>query len=370
METQAGWEREEFELGIPGHYDFWLRNPRGEPVSVRLAYLSCACAAVKVGQLEPADVHELQARAAAVVAMPAAGLAEAWRHDLEARLRWQPLEVINGNAVKLPALVVRLSWEGKKLGSENLAATIELNGADRRLEVPIKFVPPVQVSPEVAQIRDLAAPGQKESVEFDCWTSTRDAFTLMPAVPKPGPCFEVSWRLLDAEQRAKLEADRNTRVRAGYRVTVTVHERRSDQELLDLGRFRRKIALAVAGLDVTLELEVAGVVRGDVSAVNPEDRDQIDLKTFPRDKGTTKQVMLEVAEGGPELRLVSGPKEMEVKLEPKPAADGRKRWELYLRVPPGGPSGPLPADCAIVLELLGETNRRFRIPVIGTATQR
>jgi hypothetical protein len=147
-------------------------------------------------------------------------------------------------------------------------------------------------------------------------------------------------------------------------VSVRVTDR-AGPALLDLGPFEQALRLQVKGSAEPVVLTVAGVVRGGGRIVSPEACDRLELGRFPKARGVSKSLVLAVAEPARDLKLVSSPPGLEVKLSPLVAA----HWELRVQVPPNQPAGGLAAESAIVLEIIGPEPRRWRIPVSGQATQ-
>jgi hypothetical protein len=216
-------------------------------------------------------------------------------------------------------------------------------------------------------VPEIGTPGQREVVEFDCWSSTRSKLPLSAREEKGDPCFTCSVRPLAAVEREGLASRYKTRVLAGWRVRVTVSERASESELLELGPLRRRVLLTGEKEWEPGEIVLTGLVRGEVRL--PEgSAGQIDLRTFAATRGAVKTVPLTTETAGTGLRLVSwSPDYLEVRLAKGPA-EGR-RWDLTVRVPPGRVAGPLPADSAVILLTEGERPRRVRVPVTGIATQ-
>lgn len=363
--TRVSWDDDdpdyvrEFELGEKGRYDFWFRNPYAEPV--RVTWKGPPGAELMLGMLPKTAWGETT--------------------DFKKAPEFAEGQIMReGQAVEVPAAdpqqgsavgAIRLTWRSAKLGPQKLAADLALQPAGkseaiRRLEVPVMVVPAVRVQPDWRNVPDLAANGE-QTVEFLCWTATRDGFELA-SEDQPHPCFRVAWKPLDAEERRRLGEKQNSRVRAGYRVSVTVAER-AGKDRLDLGPYVQKIRLRAKGVEEPVVLEVSGLVRGEAYLVTPGAKDRIDLGTFPRSRGISKPLVLGVEPPARDLRLVSSPPGLQVKLEPRPAEDGQKRWDLEVTVPANHPGGPLPPGSAVVLEVIGPETRRWVIPVLGQAIQ-
>jgi len=388
----------EFEVQTRSHYDFWFFNSNPDPVDVKLTSTSCTCAGVTIGQASSADY--LVGQFVMGVQPPANGVEHRSGVDRLAPLatnlglwplidRWEPLAE-KGEPVRIrgsqgpmrPGIgIVRLGWEAKSSEPVNLRVKLWASQGDRgedvELTLPVCFVKPVRLDVldlfrsqqrEPLQVRELNAKGQKETVEFRCWSSTRDSFELKVAEDRPNPCIKCDWQPMTEEERDDLAKKMNhqTRVRSGYRVTVTVHERISDKELLDLGPFHRR--LIVTGPDTRESVILSGSVKGEVR-LRSTDKDVIDLGSFRAAQGKSKTMTLTSEQPDLRLRLDSwSPDYLEAVLDPPKTVDGVKRWELTVTVP-AGRAGRLPADSAVILQTQGESGRRMRIPVTGEATQ-
>jgi hypothetical protein len=206
-------------------------------------------------------------------------------------------------------------------------------------------------------------------VEFTCWSATRPAFPLTVREEQASGNVDCTWRPLTEAECRDFGPKHQTRVRAGYRVRVTVHERREGVPL-DLGPFRRKLVVTGPVDGETASVTVAGVVRGEVALAAPENADRIDLRSFPAAAGTEKKVTLVAEEANVDMRLDSRtPNYLDVRLEPHEATDGRRRWDLFVQVPPRAVLGPLPEDAAVILRIEGAVTHRMRLPLSGQGTQ-
>jgi hypothetical protein len=376
----------EFEVHSTGHYDFWFHNPTTAPVEIGLKYKSCTCADVKVGVLTPEGRREMATHGPAVVAslvLAGAGGADvlaplaaenAWlQRVLDKQATWTPLDTENDSSAVIagpgqgPAVgVVRLGWVGKQPQPIRLAAKLQPQqsgrfGSEIRLELPVAFVPPMRVDAETLQLREINRKDQKETAEFNCWSSTRDDFKFTTVKEEKGhPNFECTWRPLTDEERRSLANEHKTVVRCGYRVTVTAHERRGNGEPLDLDRIRRKIIVTGPADVEPLTVLLTGVVRGEVALRTADDKDYIDLGSFRASRGLrTKRATLVSEEPGLKLKLASWtPDYLKVALQPQGMVDGSQRWELTVEVPAGLAAGRLPADSAVILQTQGASRGR------------
>jgi hypothetical protein len=350
----------EFEVGARHDYDFRFENRTPSPVTLSLESKTCACSEISVATLPPGTASSVP---------PAA-------HDV-----WQRLEP-KATSLTVPAANesgpavgwVRLSWQGRKEGPERLNAILRVEQGLRgrqtiTLSAVVIFVPPILVESDTVKLKDLASPGQEETVEFNCWSATRAQFPLTVREAKAsGNVVHETRPLTEVECRALATATR-ARVKAGYRVRVTVRERR-DGAVLDLGPFQYKLVLAGPPDRPPAEVTLTGVVRGEVAVASAEDAAGIQLRTFPAEKGTEKTIGIVSDRGNMNLRLEAWtPEAIEVRLGPGKMIDGRQRWELFVKVPPRAVVGALPEDSAVILRVEGDTPRRMRLPVHGQGIQ-
>ena len=316
----------EFEVHTKDHYDFRFDTKGNAPVDLSLKYKNCSCARPYVTLLTPEEASRVNGCLPAAVVLNGAGgfpglvgcvpTVKGWLQFLDAPDRWQELDDRTGKTVTIPAApttgLVRVSWEGRREGREGLVADLWVQQKPKgrvvkRLRVPLNFVPAIQVADGLVAVPDLTAGGQERKVAFNCWSATRPSFPLKVREESGSPCFACEAKPLNAaeweklaienrdrsvgdwpkpstspEEREKLTKELTGRVLFGYRVTVTVHERQGEQQL-DLGPFRRRIYLQAGPADkekAVVMLE--GMVRGEVTFLNPDDKDRIDLGYFRR----------------------------------------------------------------------------------------
>jgi hypothetical protein len=343
---------------------------------------------------------------AAVPAPPAAGAGPTLLPGPE--VNWEALdseEVKNGaKGFVVPAKRagwVRLGWRGEEPGPRGLTANLRTtspagDAPPFRLEYGALFVEAVRVLPEKKEVsvETLRSGDQPHTASFVVYSSTRDHFAL-DAEPedtqqREHPFVTCGKRLngalapvpLTDKERKDLEEKYHTAVLSGYTVPVAVAERLADGREHDLGPFRTGFTLTSSdALDDPLVLWVGGTVRGDVTVIASDDnksRDQVALGAFPRSSGITRTVTVE-AEPGAELQLDRVPAFLKAELKPQgnpKEAGRRKAWSLTVSVPANAVSGDFPrtddpvlSDTAIYLKLKAK-DRRVRIPVSGTASQR
>jgi hypothetical protein len=384
----------EFEYRAKGHYDFPFRNTTDSPAELCLYRKSCTCSRVEYA-LKPTD-------------------------------SWQPLpetpEEEGKGVVVVPARaegVVRLLWEGRKQEGERLNLTADLwvqpqgkpgeRSYDTKLAANISFVPPVRHFPEMNPEVVLLTTRDVAQREFFLWSATRDKVEVTIREKQPDPCLTCEVTPLSADDGQRLRQDLlkevadltpeqlhqllkgiagltpeqllqrylarfqiSTRVRTAFRVTVTVHEQK-DGKQIDLGPFRRRLYLCVAGeAREYLGPTVQGAVRGEVLVGAPEDQGKVDLKSFTAADGARKKVLLWTDRGVDLEKESHHPAFLQVKLEKdeKNATDSRMAWWLTVVVPAGAHAGPLPPESAVVLHTRTTPPRRVHVPVVGNAGRR
>jgi hypothetical protein len=378
-ETKYAWKvvgDGQFEQRTSGSKDFWFQNDNSVPVKLGLKSKSCKCSEVLVGVVPPAEAKLYHSAATGNDSDPTI------------KLNPQPLEIDDAKGVPVgpgEGGVVRLAWEDKKerqptARDERLVVEVwtqALEGGPKtvnRLELPVTFVPALRVDKDTDSLKDDLALGDEKMVEFKCWSSTRPKFSLSAKERSGDPCFTCSCVPLSDQERKDLSASTKTHVLCGYRVDVMVRERLSDKVQMELGPFIRRIDLSSdPDIEPTAVL-VSGVVRGDVTVGNDEDRGRITLGLFSAKYGITKTVKLIAHRRGLELKVDKVEPEsghLKVKSLKKVQATlpgGRSEWELCVEVPPGTPSGALD-HTAVRLAISGNPPRQIRIPVIGSATR-
>jgi hypothetical protein len=282
--------------------------------------------------------------------------------ELTRHLTWTPLQVADGSRAVVPAGArgwVRLSWRADRPGRERLAVelTDDAGSPVQRLEVPVVFVPAVQVYPRQVDLGEWDADGPAPAAELWCWSATRDDVPLTVAGDSD---LEAAVRRLSPGEARHVQQTLgqqgiSTRVRAGWAVTVR-------PRVGDLGPFERVVRLDSPALLEPLDATVVGRVRGEVS-VAADEQGRIDLGAFPSERGARRQVAVTAP---PEARLTVAGRVPDY-LAAELTAIEPGRWQLSVAVPPDRVTGPLPAGSAVTVRLAGEPGRRLHIPVIGQA---
>lgn len=376
----------ELELKQNGYLDFGLQNRQAHPATLGLQARSPSCTRVEVGSAAPTDWRTYQEWISVANAWPGAAetvspaAAALWM----SRLQWRPLPdgkktTIPGSDASIGPAVgsLRLHWQGTHPGPERFGVELTMHcGPDgpavpRRLEVPVLFLAALNVEPASVDIGEWRSGSTPRTVSFVCWSATRRTFTLQPADPdrhfnlacsplSSDECRAVSQRLSDP----KLPLH----VRAGYQVTVTVHEHPGGLEPMDLGPLRQTLLLSSDALSEPIRVRLTGLLRGDVTVGPPEDLERVDLGQFAAARGIDRSVTL--MSERPDLRLELDhctPDYLTAALNSEPMAGGRLRWRLRLTIAPNRAAGPLPASSAVFVTVQGDTRRRLSIPVHGQA---
>lgn len=378
-----------------GHYDFFFENTNAIPINIGIDRVSCKCSKVEMLLLAKEEESAYQnwlATGATQVGLTANGalpqalastevIVHSNRNILGHSDRWQSLMETEENPLLVPAHckgLVRLSWEGKEPGMQRLKAVVwhqEPGQAKTRsytsLEMPIQFVQPLLIEPPTADVKEISA-GSQRTVNFIVWSPTRAGFSFMAKEEGSDPCFECTFTPMTRAEcdAAMASAPAKTLfMYSGGRLSVTVHERVAGRQM-DIGPFARKITVASDALPHPINLEVQGIVLGEVRILS-DDKSRINLGPFSADAGATTVFKLESDRSDLKLQHESHvPEYLEVELAEakEPASGGAKTWEMRVTVPRNRAVGRLPSESMIVLKTQDNPPRRFRIPVVGHAT--
>jgi len=247
------------------------------------------------------------------------------------------------------------------------------------------FVPPVGVEPRSVDVGVISAERPQTVQKWVAAMSpTREVFTM--AVAKESDPFVKCGdpvKLSEQDCRVAMAAQR-LRVKSGYGVPITVHERLEGGRQLDLGPFQLKVFFKTDVAEEPLELTVKGVVEGEVTVLSPEGRIQMGEKGyFDAAYGDVKETVLESRNTDLNLELDKVPSFLKVELSKEPKITGGiKTWSLRVEVPKRAVAGEFPRDdnseyrdCAIYLKIHdprtpSDQSRRIRIPVSGKASTR
>jgi hypothetical protein len=388
----------EYELNGKGHHDFWFENSNDYDVEVGFENKSCQCSKIEVLTLSPEEaqtIHKVVPAAAVTQVLSSSGglldlvgLAASTNNRVIGFMgdakRWQFLDRGDDKAIPVAAKgsgYVRLNWERRQSGPIRLAAKVwvQAKGNPRTrsggtsLEVPITVVSAFRYFPDILKVPDLQ-PNTQASSDLYFWSSTRAGFALHAHEATNDPCFTCTSTPLTGDAFREVadilqKEQEGTHPLTIYRVGLTVNERLTDGTQMDLGPFYREIILTTDHKDSEpMSVGASGVVRGVVTVGTFEDRDQINLHSFPANRGTTKSFPIGSNQPGLELAVESVvPNYVHVDLQKHPGPGGSMRWDVSVTVPPDRAMGPLPKDSVIVLKTGGDSPRRIRVPVKGRA---
>jgi hypothetical protein len=408
LQIKAEWDADdpqyaaEFERGIRGHYDFWMRNLRDEPVNAALLTASCVCTEVQLGIVPPAEMAAWRKRnedlAPANVALGLIGVPNLagvlTNNGLGNKVKWTVLNRRDKDpsapSVKVPPAdpangpqwaLLRMGWDTKETKSMRLTADIQHSVGNlteiTHFEVPTLIVPPAMISTPTLNVGDLNF-NERREVTLYVWSATRDHFSVTIEDLSHDPCIDAGPpRLLTPEERIAvthaLRANVQippTKMRCGYEVPITVYERRGSAQL-DLGPLNRKLMLlADVGPEPTL-VALQGMVRGAIDIGAGVDQDRVNLGAFPAKSPHEKTVIVTAKDANVQLRFKkANPDYLAVTLTESPGPIGFKQWRLRVEIDANKVSGLLPSDSAIYLETVATPPRAIRIPVIGNGTAR
>ena len=386
---------------VRGHQDLWFENTKDQDIELGLEQTSCKCAGVEVTLLTEKESEKLRSwlpsAAATQWAASSGGLLAQFgpavlafdgvRDILQEGSRWQHLmrEEAASEPIRVPAKgagLLRVEWEGRKLGPERIVATVwsqparkESARVYRAFEIPMVFVNPLMVTPSQAEV-DLAS-GDRKTVSFMCWSATRAGFQLSAREDSSHPCFSCACvPLAGPDYERALQAIKGGQsppsILFGYRVMVTIAERLDSGTQLDMGYFNRRIILTSPDLEFfpgnhEYTVTVQGRVQGEVSVGGPTEHSQVNLGIYTKTRGTTKEVPVETLKPGLKLKQTDhNPPFLAVQLKEEKATLEGIRYRMTVTVPKN--QSYLPEDSAIILETVDNPPRKIRIPVVGTAT--
>ena len=401
----------EFELGVPGHFEFWCQNPHREPVTIRVYDAYCQCAGLDVAAVPPDAFKEyaVESALAGGPLCPAPAPLAAFAHvALGRRLTWAAAQESYGDrhdqtipgadpAAGTQVAILRLGWKangepGQKNAWAKLLASIgDAPGAQYTLEANSVAVPSFDLvrreGPDAwapvpdLSVGDLRENGEARRVLYLLSTTRRDVVYRV-SINHPDPC--VTWTEpvpASAEEVRSLSDFFNQpgrpvrRLKSVYRFEVSVRERTESEaggkkqfHQLDLGLLDRRLTVsAVDGGSHQVALKAR--VLGEIDFLSGAKDGRVDLgSAFPADQDWTKDVVLVADRPGLDLALAAAettPNYLKVRLEPLKPIEGRNQWRLRVTVPRGSLYGALPETSAVVLTTTGPNPRRLRIPVRG-----
>jgi hypothetical protein len=386
----------EWETGVPGHYDFWFQNPNDVPITVGLSYKKCTCSKVEIA-LESDEWKTWEAKLSLYLMLKTQGSLDLLGPALTGGYDWalpEPerdwkmlVEKDSGFEVHAGATGwVRIDWSSKKIGPDQLPVELWSHSKDSgapltRLAVLLVFVPPAGVEPRMLDVGVISAERDPTQKWVACMSPTRESFTIAVA-KESDPFVDCGTPLRLSEKDCRVAtAAQHLRVKSGYRVPVTVHERLADGRQLDLGPFQLKVFFKTDVAEEPLEFTIKGVVEGEVTVLSPEGRIQMGI--FDAAFGEVKETVLESRNLDLNLEFDKAPSFLKVELSKEPKITGGvKTWGLRVEVPKRAVAGEFPRDdnseyrdCAIYLKIHdprtpSDQSRRIRIPVSGKASTR
>jgi hypothetical protein len=364
----------EYERGEEGKYWYPFKNVTEHPVTLGLGYLGCDCSRLEAALISEAEYEQIKKQ-----------LGEDFNPDLAENpaWQWQPMKVTEVDGFDVPPGghgLVRMLWTARKEpgGTLNLKAILwarspkvaKRQGIDVMASAIVRR--PVEVRGDKYDIGDLG-PNEKLTAKFTLWSATRDEVEVK--VTSKNRLFEPVIEPLTKDEIKKLEEElRNDRVaahiRCGYRVTVTVHEQKGDEQMPQGPLYHPLDVEILGGVGDAPRLLVYGLVRGDVQVGGDADRGRVQLKIFRAADGIRKSVVLLTEPHVTLNHLHHAPGGIEVKLKEdiRPNAV-KRRWILDVNVPPNAHIGPFEDEHAIILETGTNPRRKIRIPIVGNAAQ-
>ena len=398
----------DFEKGSSGHHDFFFLNNSPKTTLLGIDFKNCKCEDAQVMVLDESQVPKVSVQWAIThCATILAGLQRgplacvslmAWE-DLAVpalfgfNMKWEGLDQQSKKGVPVPGKgggLVRVRWKGKKDLRGRFLVKVRLWAepegkpgmhAYMDLEVPIDYVDPIVLSSPQVNLETFNANDEKNAAVV-VYSSTEGKFELYVTPVNPSPLVDLKIDELNREEIAEYQkvTGGDKRILSAKRVLVTVHERLSDSQRMDLGPFYRKFFVSTNKDDLEeMSFIVGGDIRGELVVGSPEDRGRVDLKTFRARSGISKTVAILAQQPDLELDtkdILIFPENlqahMKVRLEKLSPVGGehRNRWQLHVVLNPGFPAGKLPEGSAVFLRIAG-TNppHRIRIPVNGMAYQ-
>jgi hypothetical protein len=318
----------------------------------------------------------------------------------ETTLAWKPLKS-GGESFEIPPQahgLIRVTWKAIKVGRSSIGIGLRVDDGEnkiaQRFEVPVDFIRPVWLCKEgdyymnEIDVGRLNA-GEERTAKFLCCSTTREKFTITPAPPINDPCilYGTPQPLTGKEIQALPKAPNGDPVLFAYRVTITLRERAGDKRL-DIGPFHRAI---VYKSDVSADLKVDGFVNGtiagEVTLVDAEGKDFVDLGlVLPTEP---KPVTFTLQARDPQLQLTVDEErtvdflkveQLDGK-EGKPSGNG-KTWQVRIKFRTDSLfRGPVPnpnhagyttaAQCSVVFNVsrpgtASAPARRLFVPMRGT----
>ena len=397
----------DFERNSRGQHDFFFINYADKTTLLGIDAKNCKCEDAEVMVLEPAEVAKFPQWFGTSAATILAGLERgplacvslmAWEELAVPKLfglnmTWEQLDQESKKGVPVPPKgggVLRVRFKGKKdlfgafLVKVRLWQEPQGQPAQRMygdLEVPITYVAPITLTSGQINLETFNARDEKSGA-LTIYSSTEAKFDLYVNAVHPSPLINLKIDDLNNDEIAELQktSGPEKRILAAKRVAVTVHERLSDSQRMDLGPFYRKFWVSTSKDDPEEgSFVVGGEVRGELVVGSTEDRGRIDLKSFKARSGISKTVSILAQQPNLELDTKdihiypeSLQSHMKVHLEKLKPIGGEQRnhWHLQVTLSPGFPAGKMPEGSAVFVQIAGSNPpHQIRIPIGGMAYQ-
>jgi hypothetical protein len=233
----------EVERNDEGRYWYPFKNVTDQPVELSLVHLGCDCSRVDVALVTETEWRQVVSE-----------LKEKLNSDLAENPAWSWTPVKDKQVASVPGHafgLLRMTWVARKeLGvALNLRADLWATSPKAAKRQPIGIAAaavirrPLEPVPERVHI-GLLEQGGTGKADYFLWSPTRDDAAVEVKEPSGDKLFQVEVRKLDKKECAALQAKlrsegSNTRVRCGFRVSVTVREQEGDHQLDQGPLFRR-----------------------------------------------------------------------------------------------------------------------------------
>ena len=362
----------EFEREALGQYDFPFQVNPELAAEIGVTTKSCDCSKLYVAVVSEVEWDEIYA---AIRKEPGQEVKE------NPNWEWKSLEDTKEHGVALPAgarAVLRMSWTNKRAPGDslNLGAQIwaRVPNASRKQDYGLKIdavsTRPLRSKKDRIDVGGVEQ-GKTSTAEFLVWSPTRDHAKFNFAQDDPlFELFEIAVKDFTPAECAGLQAqlrkeEINTRVRAAWTITVTVHEQKGKRQL-DQGYFTRALQIDmpnIAAEDLP-PLVVSGSVKSDFQIGAIDDRGKINLGSVPAKFGKKKTIILSAQTN---IELDAGKIEHPAGLKVVLVETAKRKWSLTVEVPPNRFFGPITEDNLVILRT--KADRAIRIPLMGHGVQ-
>ena len=396
------------EVGKTGQQDFWFQNETGRTVAVGLNAKSCKCTNIELTIAPESWRPYLIAEAAARMlqrapqTLPDCAVSVAtFQHDQVFRPRPESeartFALTQEESAEVPPGAVgwvRLTWRGERAEPRFLNADLWMNqrtgSINAVLEVGTMISEPMIVSREVnVEPFNIGELRNGKTINIVCYSVTRPAFQVKAErgndniKPQSDP-IEIGQPVpLTSDRLRRLEGTKERhmlRLHCGYRIPIHLQAKAPDGTPFEIGHFRRSVKLTSPDEGIEpVEVEVTGLVLGDVRVGGPKEGGAVLLGPFPSRRGAKGDITLQSDRPDLELTLDTTrvPSFLKASLEgPEKSLGGHRMWVLRVEVPPSAAQGEFPRledpvfrDSAIYVKTNEKPARSIRIPVRGVANE-